>query len=238
MSMLSQRSTVTDDEISAVSPALAKFTRDSIDNDLWHRPELSARDRSLVTAAALIARNQTSGMLHYFNKALDHGVTPAELSEIITHLAFYSGWPNAISAVGILKDIFFQRSIAPDQVSEVEPTLLPIDEVAESQRASTVQQNFGDVAPGVVQYTTDLLFRNLWLRPGLASRDRSLVTVSALIASGQVAQITYHLNRAMDNGLTREQASEVLTHLAFYAGWPNIFSAMPVVKQVVEGRQK
>ena len=59
------------------------------------------------------------------------------------------------------------------------------------------------------------------LRPDLAPRDRSLVTVSALIASGQVAQIPYHLNRAMDNGLTREQAGEVLTHLAFYVGWPN-----------------
>jgi 4-carboxymuconolactone decarboxylase len=94
------------------------------------------------------------------------------------------------------------------------------------------------VAPGVVQYTTDILFRDLWLRPGLAPRDRSLVTVSALIATGQTAQITYHLNRAMDNGLTQRQASEVLTHLAFYAGWPNVFSALPVVKDVFEKRAK
>ena len=101
-----------------------------------------------------------------------------------------------------------------------------------------VQASFGEAFPGVVQYTTDLLFKNLWLRPALAPRDRSLVTVSALIASGQVAQIPFHLNRAMDSGLTKEQASEVLTHLAFYAGWPNIFSAMPVVKQVFDGRQK
>ena len=237
MSISSPRSAVTDDEISAVSPVLAKFTRDSIDDELWHRPELSARDRSVVTVAALISRNQTSGMLHYFNKSLDSGVTPAELSEIVTHLAFYSGWPNAISAVAILKDIFSQRGIGRGQLPEAAPTLLPIDEAAESQRALTVNHDFSDVAPGVVQYTTDLLFRNLWLRPALAPRDRSLVTVSALIASGQVAQITYHLNRAMDNGLTREQASEILTHLAFYAGWPNIFSAMPVVKQVFEGRR-
>jgi 4-carboxymuconolactone decarboxylase len=65
-----------------------------------------------------------------------------------------------------------------------------------------------------VQNTTDLLFRDLWLRPALVPRDRSLVTVSALIASGQVVQITYHLGRAMDNGLTQGQASEVLTHIA------------------------
>ncbi|MET4794840.1 alkylhydroperoxidase/carboxymuconolactone decarboxylase family protein YurZ [Bradyrhizobium japonicum] len=99
-------------------------------------------------------------------------------------------------------------------------------------------QQFGNVAPGLVQYTTDVLFRDLWLRPGLAPRDRSLVTVSALVATGQVAQITYHLNRAMDNGLTQEQAGEVVTQLAFYAGWPNAFSAVSVFKDVFEKRPK
>ena len=94
------------------------------------------------------------------------------------------------------------------------------------------------MAPGVVQYTSEVLFHDLWLRPALAPRDRSLVTVSALIASGHVAQIPYHLNRAMDNGLTKAQVSEVLTHLAFYAGWPNAMSAVPIVKEVFEKRQR
>jgi 4-carboxymuconolactone decarboxylase len=183
-----------------------------------------------------VARNQTVGMLHYFNLALDNGVKPGELSEIITHLAFYSGWSNALSAVTITKDIFEQRGIGPDQLPPASPELLPLNEAAEAQRAASVQENFGQVAPGVVQYTTDLLFRELWLRPALAPRDRSLVTVSALIASGQAAQVTYHLNRAMDNGLMKAEASEVLAHLAFYAGWPNVFSALPVVKAVFEKR--
>jgi 4-carboxymuconolactone decarboxylase len=175
-------------------------------------------------------------MLQYFNVALDSDVKPGELSEIITHLAFYSGWSNAFAAVAIAKDIFEQRGIGPDQLPSVSPELLPLDEAAEADRASRVQGEFGHVAPGVVQYTTDLLFRDLWLRPALTPRDRSLVTVSALVASGQAAQITYHLNRAMDNGLTKKEASEVLTHLAFYAGWPNVFSALPVVKAVFEKR--
>jgi 4-carboxymuconolactone decarboxylase len=229
-------SALTPDHVRSVSPALAQYTQNTISNDLWNRTALSARDRSIVTVSALIARIQTVGMLHYFNLALDNGVTPRELSEIITHLAFYSGWSNAFAAVAIAKDIFIQRGIAEDQLAELSPKPLPLDEAAESQRAATVEQNFGAIAPGVVQYTTDLLFRDLWLRPGLAPRDRSLVTVSALVASGQVAQITYHLNRAMDNGLTKQQASEVLTHLAFYAGWPNVFSALRVVKSVFESR--
>ena len=130
--------------------------------------------------------------------------------------------------------MFARRKIGADQLPAESPTLLPIDEAAESQRASRVQEQFGATAPGVVQYTTDVLFRDVWLRPDLTPRDRSLVTVSALIASGQVGQVSYHLNRAMDNGLTMEEASEVITHLAFYVGWPNVFSALPVAKEVFE----
>ncbi|WP_277969914.1 carboxymuconolactone decarboxylase family protein [Sphingomonas echinoides] len=74
------------------------------------------------------------------------------------------------------------------------------------------------------------------MRPDLAPRDRTHITVAALIASGQVAQIGFHLNRAMDNGLTEQQASEVITHLAFYAGWPNAMSALPVAKEVFAKR--
>jgi len=231
-------SALTPEDIHAVSPSLASYAQKSIAGDLWSRPGLSPRDRSIVTVSALIARIQTIGMLHYFNIALDSGVKPSELSEIVTHLAFYTGWSTALSAVPTLREIFAERGIGADQLPEVSPHLLPLDEAADAQRASTVENNFGAVAPGVVHYTTDLLFRDLWLRPALASRDRSLVTFSALVALGQVAQITYHLNRAMDNGLTQGQASEVLTHLAFYAGWPYIFSALPVVKDVFEKRSK
>ena len=232
------RSALTPEDVRKVSPALERYTQTAIGEGLWKRPELSPRDRSIVTVAALVARNQTIGMLHYFSLALDSGVNPGELSEIITHLAFYSGWSNAFAAVAIAKDIFERRGIGLDQLPSASPELLPLNEAAEAERAARVQQDVGHVAPGVVQYTTNLLFRELWLRPALAPRDRSLVTVSALIASGQSAQVTFHLNRAMDNGLTKAQASEVLTHLAFYAGWPNVFSALPVVKAVFEKRPK
>jgi 4-carboxymuconolactone decarboxylase len=226
------------EDVRAVSPALERYTRGPLLDGLWKRPELSARDRSIVTVAALITRIQTIEMPFHFALALDNGVKSSELSEIITHLAFYSGWANAMSAVAVAKDIFHQRGIGIDQLPPANDKLMPLNEEAEAKRATQVNNNFGQISPGLVQNTADLLFRDLWLRPALAPRDRSLVTVSALIASGQVAQITYHLNRAMDNGLTQPQASEVITHIAFYAGWPNAFSALPVVKEVFEKRQK
>jgi len=226
------------DDVRMVAPALEKYTQGTLLGDVWKRPGLSTRDRSIVTIAALIARNQTIEMPFYFNLALDSGVKPREISEVITHLAFYSGWANAMSAVAAAKNVFAARDIGSDQLPAASPSLLPIDEAAEAQRATRVEQQFGAVVPSIVQYTTDILFRDLWLRPDLAPRDRSLVTVSALIASGQVAQIPYHLGRAMDNGLTQPQAAEAITHLAFYVGWPNVFSALPVAKEVFEKRPR
>src|SRR4029077_7568886 len=156
--------------------------------DVWKRPDLAPRDRSIVTLAAMIARNQTIELPLHFNLALDNGVKPREISEIITHLAFYSGWENAMSAVAVAKIVFADRKIGADQLPAASPSPLPLDKEAEAKRATNVEQQFGNVAPGVAQYTTDVLFRDAWLRPVLAPRDRSLVTVSALIASGQVAQ--------------------------------------------------
>jgi 4-carboxymuconolactone decarboxylase len=224
------------DDLRDVSPALERYRKGALMGDLWKRPGLSGRDRSIVTLAVLITRNQTAEMPYYLDLALESGVKPREISEIITHLAFYSGWGNAMSAVAVAKGVFARRNIGTDQLPPASPAPLPLNEAAEADRAARVSQQFGPVAPGIVQYTTDVLFRDLWLRPDLAPRDRSLVTVSALIASGQVAQMTYHLNRAMDNGLTQAQAGEFLTHLAFYAGWPNVFSALPVAKDVFERR--
>lgn len=219
-----------------IAPALQRYSQDLVLGELWRRPGLSPRDRSIVTVTALVARNQQSELPFYLKRALDSGVKPGELSEIITHLAFYAGWGNAMAAAEAAQAVFAQRGIGADQLPSAEVALLPLDREAEARRAAMVERDFGATAPGVVHYTTEALFRDLWLRPGLAPRDRSMATVGALVAAGQVAQVTFHLNRAMDNGLSREQASEMLTQLAFHAGWPNVFSALPVFKDVFAKR--
>jgi 4-carboxymuconolactone decarboxylase len=225
-------------DVPAVAPALEKYEQDILFGDLWKRPGLPLRDRSIVTLAALVTRNQTAEMPYYLNLALDNGVKPSEISEIIVHLAFYAGWGNAMTATTVANDAFATRKIAADQLPPASPNLLALNETAEAERSNRVGELFGAVFPGVVRYTTDVLFRDLWLRPGLAPRDRSLVTVSALVASGQVAQLTGHVNIGMNNGLTQAEIAEALTHLAFYVGWPNVFSAMPVAKDAFEKRPK
>jgi 4-carboxymuconolactone decarboxylase len=223
-------------DIRAVAPALENYEQKVLKGELWKRPGLSVRDRSIATLAVLITRGQTSTLPEYLNFALDSGVKPSEVSEILTHLAFYAGWGQAMQAVATAKDVFGARKIASDQLSPAVSKLLDLNEAAEADRAKRVGDLYGSVFPGVTQYTTDVLFRDLWLRPALAPRDRSLVTISSLVASGQVAQLTGHVTIGLNNGLTQAEIAETLTHLAFYAGWPNVFSAMPIAKDVFEKR--
>ncbi|WP_104086741.1 carboxymuconolactone decarboxylase family protein [Arthrobacter sp. GMC3] len=94
------------------------------------------------------------------------------------------------------------------------------------------QRAFGDFAPGLVHYTDEVLFDEVWERPELSKRDRSLITVTALIAGGNTEQLAFHLAYARDNGVTEQELIEAITHLAFYSGWPKAMSAMTVAKQV------
>jgi 4-carboxymuconolactone decarboxylase len=91
---------------------------------------------------------------------------------------------------------------------------------------------FGEFAPALADYTDNVLFGEVWERPQLAKRDRSLVTVAALLAGGNPQQLTFHLQFAKDNGLSEEELKEAIIHLAFYAGWPKAMTAMAVAKEV------
>ena len=225
---------VPSDDIGSVAPALETYAQATLADKLWRRPGLSVRDRSIVTVAALIARNQTSDLPAYIKLALDSGVKPSELSGIITHLAFYAGWENAMAAVAAARPVFVERKIGTEQLAPAHMQLLPADEKADEARAASVEKAIGSSTPQLAQDTTDVLFRDLWLRPDLTPRDRSLVTISALIATGQFGQLAGHLTRALNNGLTQAEASEAIDHLAYYGGWPNAFSAATIARTVFE----
>lgn len=94
------------------------------------------------------------------------------------------------------------------------------------------QQLMGDFAPKLAELTDNVLFGDVWERPGLSKRDRSLITVSALIAMNRPDQLRSHLALARTNGVTQDEVAEVITHLAFYAGWPNAVTAVGVAKEV------
>jgi len=104
--------------------------------------------------------------------------------------------------------------------------------MSEQKEQSRAQQLMGDFAPKLVELTDDVLFGDVWERTELSPRDRSMVTVAALIANGNTEQLSGHLNRARENGLSETELAEVMIHLAFYAGWPRAVSAILVAKEV------
>ena len=105
-------------------------------------------------------------------------------------------------------------------------------DTAPAREPSGAEKMFGDFAPGLVRFTDDVLFGEVWKRPQLSPKERSLITVAALTAGGNAEQLTFHLQFAKDNGATEEELIEAITHLAFYAGWPKAMSAMSVAKQI------
>ena len=101
-----------------------------------------------------------------------------------------------------------------------------------SKEPSAAEKLIGDFAPKLVDLTDRVLFGDVWERPQLSKRDRSLATVAALIAMNRPDQLRFHLARAVENGVKKEELIEVITHLASYSGWPNAMSAITVAKEV------
>jgi 4-carboxymuconolactone decarboxylase len=101
---------------------------------------------------------------------------------------------------------------------------------------SAVQKRIGGFAPKLAELTDSVLFGDIWERPGLSKRDRSLITVAALVALYRPEQLKFHLNKAMDNGLSKDELVEVVTHLAFYSGWPTAMTAIAVAQEVMAAR--
>jgi 4-carboxymuconolactone decarboxylase len=104
--------------------------------------------------------------------------------------------------------------------------------MATAPEPTVAQRLVGDIAPKLAQLTDDVLFGDVWARPELSPRDRSLVTVACLVTAGNTEQLVGHLRRARDNGLSEIELVEAITHLAFYAGWPRAMSAIGVARRV------
>jgi 4-carboxymuconolactone decarboxylase len=109
------------------------------------------------------------------------------------------------------------------------------DHIEQPRQVGGGRRAIADIAPKLAELTDDVLFDDVWNRTGLAARDRSLITVAALVAGGDAAQLTFHLDHAKKNGLSETELVEAITHLAFYVGWPKAMTAVTVARQVFSG---
>jgi 4-carboxymuconolactone decarboxylase len=214
-----------------IAPGLATLTDDVLYGDVWRRPELSPRDRSLVTVSVLIATGKTAQLAGHLGRAFTNGVKPSESSALLAHLAIYCGWPSAVSALEVYDQVYKTRNIETSSLAAVSPRLPPA--ASETTRADATRAELGTVAPKFAQLTNDVVFGDLWRRPDLSLRDRSLVTIAALAAMGDDDQLDLYLRLGVEAGLTRAQITEALTHLGFYAGWPKATRAMNAVPRAL-----
>ena len=231
------RRSVAPETMQRIAPALAGYTDDTLFGDVWERPELSPRDRSVVTLSVLIATGKTAQLSGHLGRGLTNGVKPTEIAGMVTHLAFYTGWPNAVSALTEIDKVFAARKIDVAALRGGASPPAPLS-ASDAARATTVRNTFAQVAPKFAGLTNDVVFGDLWRRTDLSPRDRSLVTIAALAAGSDGEQLRFHIGLGLENGLTQAQIGEALTHLAFYAGWPKASAAIGTAGQVFTQRSE
>lgn len=210
-----------------LAPGLARLTDEVLFGDVWRRTELSPRDRSLVTISVLIATGKSAQLTGHLGRALDNGLQPTEASGVLAHLAIYSGWPNAVSALDAYEQVYTARNV--DTKALAEAAARTAASGSDTSRREAVTDSVAATAPKFTQLTNDVVFDDLWRRGDLSVRDRSLVTIAALAGMGEDDQLELYVNRGVESGLTRAQITEALTHLAFYAGWPRATKALAAV---------
>ena len=191
------------------APEFAHYNDDILFGEVWSRNDiLSLHDRSLVT----------------IQTAKANGVTRDEMVEIITQLGFYAGWPKAWAVFPMAKDVY------GDDAAQT------FDNVGKKISQTAGRKALGDFAPEFAHYNDDILFGEVWSRNNILSlHDRSIVTVSTLVGAGIFTDaLKHHLANAKANGVTRDEMVEIITQLAFYAGWPKAWAVFPMAKEVYE----
>ena len=205
-------------DVHTSAPGLGWYTDTILYGEMWERPELSKRDRSLITVAALVTSAHMAQLNGHLNRALKNGVTPVEIVELITHLAFYAGWPCTMSSIVVMGQVFEANGVTAEQSAQ---SLGTAPEPAGSHAMSSLEE----IEKRVLQ-------EDLWKRIELAPRDRSLATIAAFLTQGLDEPLREQLELGRANGLTETEVVEAASHLAFYAGWGRSATALALVRAV------
>lgn len=183
----------------------------------------------MITVAVTQALYQTDALREYLNRALDAGMTPDEIGEVMTHVTMYAGWPSGSNASRVVTDVFQARGIPYPPAAA--PVSMAIDLGGQNPSYPGL--------PYLSALTRSVLFDErdgVWSRPGLSPRDRSMITVAIAQASFASDQLRGHIGRALNNGVTPAEIAELITHVTFYSGWPAGVNAAAIAGEVFEER--
>lgn len=235
-------------QIEADNGALGSFALDFVLGDIWSREGLSRRDRNLIVLSILGALQLTEQLNYYVPGGLNHGLTPTEIREIITHLAAYAGFPRALNAMAATNRILAKLGHAPEGGK-----LAPAGKFTNAERRargaevmarlagkskSDPNQDLSILVAGKLgplnAYGIDFAFGEVWARPELSRRDRSLVVVSILTALGRPDELKIHIPAAIRHGVTKVELEELMLTEFAYAGAPLAVEGMLLVQELVK----
>ncbi|MET0852313.1 MAG: carboxymuconolactone decarboxylase family protein [Candidatus Rokuibacteriota bacterium] len=227
--------------------ALGSFGFDAV-GDLWSRRELSRRDRSLLVLSVLAAQARDEELELHTQVALHHGLTRPEIEEILLHVAAYAGFPAAMASFRRM-DAAFRKAEGVERIEGRKPAERLSDperdrRAADVRRTLTggraaadpatdlanMQRILGDVGTLAFRWA----FGEIWSRPELSRRDRSLVVIALLGALGQERELAFHVPAGLNHGLTRAEIEEIMVHLCLYAGFPKGVDGMRAARAAFE----
>ncbi len=224
--------------------ALGTFAFTAV-GEMWSRPQLNRRDRSLMIIAVLAAQSRDEELVLHTGIGLRHGLSRSEIEEINLHIAAYVGFPAAMAANRRMEQAFREAEgvdkiparqgaehLGDDErlrrAAEVRGTLTGGAASADPQQdLANMHSVLGDVGDWAMLWA----FGEIWARPQLSRRDRSLVVIAILTALGQEAELAFHVPAGLNHGLTREEIEEIMTHLCLYAGFPRGVDGMRAAKK-------
>jgi 4-carboxymuconolactone decarboxylase len=213
---------------------LGTFALDHVLGNLWSRPQLSRRDRSLIVVAFLATQGAGDELAAHVEGALNHGLSRDEVREIINQVAGYGGFPMAMHATRIV-DETFARLDGVDRLPAKEPGPRLDDEARHANATDVMSTMFAGRTPSnpavaranitgtlgpVGELAFDFAFGELWSRPQLSRRDRSMVTVAILAFLRCSEELAVHVPAALNHGVSREEVEEIMTQLTVYGGFP------------------
>ena len=215
-------------DLYAGSPYLRELRNSLVYGEIWERSQLSKRDRSLITIAVLQALAREELAIH-IPRGLENGLSPEEISEIILHVTFYAGWPTGVQASLTAAEAFEDRGVSLGDLPRA-PAGSDVSTPGSLSDAYAAVPRLGELR-------NSLLYGDIWERPLLSKRDRSLVTVAVNQALYATNELRLHIDRALDqNGVTPQEISEVILHVTFYAGWPAAVNAGRLATAAFEAR--
>jgi len=223
--------------------ALGSFAFDVV-GDMWSRPELPRRDRSLLVISVLAAQARDEELVAHTRIGLRNGLSQTEIEEILLHVAAYAGFPAAMASSRRI-DEALREALGLEKLSDRTPAEQTSDEARDRDAADvlrTIAGAAGEIEPaqglarmremlgevGVTAYR--FAFGDVWARPQLSRRDRSIVVIAILVSLGAVAELEVHAPAGLRHGLSRVEVEEIVNHLALYAGIPRAVEAIRAVR--------